>query len=310
MGEKFPVDLVLVRHGESEGNFSQERAKGGDHSLWTTEFRNRHTSRYRLTERGRLQAIAAGEFIRKNIYHQFERYYASEYTRAMETAGLLGFKRAHWFVEFYLREQDNGVFQGKTKQERKKEYTSELERRKRDRFYFQPPGGESIANSCLRVERWLSDLKASSSGLTVIAVCHGNIIYAIRVVLEKMKQEEFANMKRDSMKKIHYGQIIHYTRRNPENNRMSKNFGWMRSICPWDISKSSNKWIKITRPVWTNEELFSSAEKIPRLINNTEKSFLEFKQLVEKHSAISAKVAEHPEEHEQDNTTQVVEIID
>ena len=56
-----PLDLVLVRHGESEGNVAQEWSKLGDDSLWTEEFRQRHSSRYRLTLKGREQVRGGGE---------------------------------------------------------------------------------------------------------------------------------------------------------------------------------------------------------------------------------------------------------
>lgn len=68
----------------------------------------------------------------------------------METAGLLDIEGADWNVEFNLRERDNGVLGGLSKKERKNEYADELARRGRDLFYWQPPGGESIATMCLR----------------------------------------------------------------------------------------------------------------------------------------------------------------
>lgn len=60
---ELPIDIVLVRHGESEGNYAQERSKKGDQSFWTEQFRRRHTSKYRLTSLGRKQAHIAGEWV-------------------------------------------------------------------------------------------------------------------------------------------------------------------------------------------------------------------------------------------------------
>jgi len=43
-----PIDLVLVRHGESEGNIAQEMSKLNDDTLWDKQgFKERHTSKYR-----------------------------------------------------------------------------------------------------------------------------------------------------------------------------------------------------------------------------------------------------------------------
>jgi hypothetical protein len=94
-----PVDLVLVRHAESEGCLAHERSKvlyrrytvpsgsgaelevinlacsrcvcacgqHGDDSDWQNpDFRNRHTSRYRLSDKGRSQAQIAGQWVRSS----------------------------------------------------------------------------------------------------------------------------------------------------------------------------------------------------------------------------------------------------
>lgn len=70
--ENGPVDLVLVRHGESEGNLAQYRSKHGIEDDWKGEFGERHSSRYRLTDEGRKQAAFAGKWIKENIYSEFD----------------------------------------------------------------------------------------------------------------------------------------------------------------------------------------------------------------------------------------------
>jgi broad specificity phosphatase PhoE len=76
-----PVDLVLVRHGQSEGNLAQKLSREGDVSHWSKEFRERHNSLYRLTDTGRLQARIAGEYIKAFISPYFDKYFTSEYVR-------------------------------------------------------------------------------------------------------------------------------------------------------------------------------------------------------------------------------------
>jgi broad specificity phosphatase PhoE len=49
--------------------------------------------------------------------------------------------------------------------------------------------GESIATSCLRVDRIISIWQNSCAGQKIIAVCHGNIMMAFRVRLERYKIE-------------------------------------------------------------------------------------------------------------------------
>ena len=55
-----PNDLVLVRHGESEGNVATEAAKSGDHHLFTDAYMTTPGHQWRLTERGRYQAATIG----------------------------------------------------------------------------------------------------------------------------------------------------------------------------------------------------------------------------------------------------------
>lgn len=44
MSSQMPIDLVLVRHGQSEGNLAQAKSKKGDDSFWTGEFSQRPSS--------------------------------------------------------------------------------------------------------------------------------------------------------------------------------------------------------------------------------------------------------------------------
>ena len=100
MFKSMPVDLVLVRHGESESNLAQKLALRGHIQAWSDEFRKRHNSRCRLTDRGRHQAVKAGEWIKRHIGNYFDVYLTSEYVRAMETAAHLALPSASWRTEF------------------------------------------------------------------------------------------------------------------------------------------------------------------------------------------------------------------
>ena len=64
--------------------------------------------------------------MKEHIGEQFDRYYCSEFTRAKETAGLLGLDHAEWLLEFYLRERDKGVFNGHSWAERQRAFKDEM----------------------------------------------------------------------------------------------------------------------------------------------------------------------------------------
>lgn len=264
MHRNMPVDLVLVRHGQSEGNLAQKLARQGQLDLWTSEFRERHNSLYRLTDTGRMQAHIAGEYIRRNISPLFDKYFTSEYVRAMETAAALELPHARWATEVYLRERDRGVLANKPHQERVIEHKDEFVRKERDAFYWQPSGGESIANLCLRVDRVLENLGENCSGLRVIVVCHGGVIKSFRALIERVRSTEYR-----SHDKIHNCQIVWYTRRDPKTGYISSKYNWVKSLCPWDLhlSRYTNEWREIRRHVYSNVELLRSIGQVVQLVN-------------------------------------------
>ena len=96
-------ELVLVRHGESEGNLAYNRSVAGDHSLYSDEFLERHSSFWRLTDQGREQALVTGEWMRSNMDVRYNSFFSSEYLRALETAALLKLPNARWKPEVAAR---------------------------------------------------------------------------------------------------------------------------------------------------------------------------------------------------------------
>merc|ERR1719410_73760 len=112
----------------------------GDHSLYSGEFKQRHSAMWRLTDRGREQAVAAGRWLLQEDLVNFDRYYVSEYLRAMETAAQLDLPSARWYAEMLLRERDLGQMDLMSEEERKKHMYDELVRQDLDPFYYAPPG--------------------------------------------------------------------------------------------------------------------------------------------------------------------------
>jgi NAD+ kinase len=262
-----PLDLVLVRHGESEGNVAFGRSRKGDDSCYTHEFLTRHSSRWRLSDRGRDQARLAGLWMREHLAPVFDRYYASEYLRAMETAAMLGFPDARWRCEFYLREREWGMLDLMTFQERRDRYAPEMAKRELDTFFWTPPGGESMADLCLRIDRVLSTLHRECFDKRVLVVCHGEVMWAFRVRLERLSQEQYhaLDSNPDPKLKMHNCQVLQYTRRDPATGLVSPYLNWMRSVCPWDPTRSDNDWHTIARATLTNEDLMQVVERTPCL---------------------------------------------
>jgi len=268
---QLPFELVLVRHGQSEGNEAHHRSKKGDLSAYTEDFKMRHSSTYRLTDRGIEQAKVAGKWIKENIAESFDRCYTSEYARAMETATLLDLPSAEWYTEIVLRERDKGVLDNVSWTEKNLKYVHELELRKRDAFFWAPPGGESIANVCVRVDHTFNTLRRECSNKRVIIVCHGEIMWAFRVRIERLSQIRYHQLKKSKDQKdtIHHAHILHYTRVHPHTGEVYPHFRFMRSVCPWKVD-TDIKWMEFIRPTYSNEELMQSVMTVQRYVNNTE----------------------------------------
>ncbi len=264
-----PIDLVLVRHGQSEGNVARQLSEQGDDSLFSEEFCNRHNSRLRLTNKGRHQAVEAGKWLKENVGSRFDRYLVSGYARAMETAALLDLPDAMWYQDFYLRERDMGYFDIISEEEKKSKYPEAYRQYQHDPFYWTPPNGESVAQLCLRIDRVLQTLHRECQDKKVVITCHGMVMWAFRIRIERWTPDEFLQRSKYENKtdRIRNCQIIHYTRRNPDTGTISHRCDWVRSVCPWDLSSFDADWRTILRPKFSNEYLLNLVEQSPRILD-------------------------------------------
>lgn len=264
-----PIDLVLLRHGQSEGNAAKRIAEGGDRSVYTHAFLQRHTSTWRLTDRGQRQAQRAGAWLRSAFPQGFSRHTTSDYIRALETAGRLGLPNASWFCDSYLTERDWGELDRCPQHEREERFGEALRLRKTEPFFWKPPNGESFNNVCLRVDRHLDTLhRASSDTDSEIVVCHGEVIWAFRVRIERLPQAAFRalHLSENPDDRIYNCQIIHYTRRNPDTGEIIPFIGWMRTVRASDMPIRDMGWKKIVRATFSNDDLIRLAEEVPRMI--------------------------------------------
>ena len=268
-----PIDLVLVRHGQSEGNLAKRRSEAGDHSAYTRAFIDRHSASFRLTPKGCEQAERAGAFILEEFYSKdgfgFDRYITSDYARAIETAGLLGLPNAEWFTDPYLTERDWGDLDASPQDEREARFGDALRRRQVEPFFWRPPGGERFADLCLRVDRVLLTLHNECDDMRVIIICHGEVLRAFQCRLERMPQARFKELTFSEIyeERIHNCQIIHYTRRDPQNKRKLGDYmGWTRWIRPTDTPVTTSGWTTIRRPRYSNEQLLEIARRNPAMV--------------------------------------------
>ena len=138
-----PKRIILMRHGESEGNVNQRL------------FETKPDHMMSLTPRGVEQARAAGEEVRRLIGPGPVRVYLSPYKRTRETFRELGIKELADRVveEPRLREQDWGNFQhGERIREQKRQ------RNDFGHFFYRLQHGESGADVFDRVSAFIDTL--------------------------------------------------------------------------------------------------------------------------------------------------------
>lgn len=259
-----PNDLILVRHGHSEGNLAVETAKAGDESFYTPEFRERPGHQWRLTSDGESQAKSTGQWIYKNLGSDFDRFYVSPYIRTRETAGLLSIASAEWRISQRLRERDWGDIDAIPLKEFQKIFPHNALRKEIDALYWRPPGGESIADVRLRVRSFFDTLHRECAEAKVIVVTHGEFMWAMRAELEYLTDEQWIAADKDPGQKIYNTQILHYSRLNPNKGKNSHYLGWVRSVCSWKNIDSG--WKPINRKRYSNKELLQQVNKIEPIV--------------------------------------------
>jgi broad specificity phosphatase PhoE len=151
--------LILVRHGESEGNRDRTFTQHVDVAL---------------TEQGREQARVAGEKIARLFSPS--RLFASPYARARHTAEIIGqIVNLPVEIEADLREQSFGVFSGQPYES----LLSDAAYHEGPRWSWRPEEGESLVDVYDRAVPVLERLARASIGHDVIVVSHGGVMLAL-----------------------------------------------------------------------------------------------------------------------------------
>lgn len=265
-----PIDIILVRHGESEGNVALKASRDGDNQFFTPAFLDRHSRTFRLTDKGIAQARAAGEWLRANIAMPLDRFYVSDYMRAKETAGYLNLPNALWRVEYQLRERDRALDDNMPDDERRVLFAREQRQYELDPFLAYPAGGgESIAQMCLRMKSdFIEHIARECFDKRVIAVCHGHVMRPIQLEFEHLGHDDFIRLDQsdDPKDRIHNCQILWYTRRDPETQKLMPALVARRSVCAMGAVGDSG-WQRIERPKFTNEQLLAEVATYPRHVS-------------------------------------------
>ena len=174
-----PLDLYVIRHGESEANVIISAGEQGDNSLYTQDNVTVPDRSWRLTATGRKQADCIGRWL---VSQQplFDRYLVSPYVRTRETAATMALPKAKWEETRVLRERSWGEINTITKDDFKTNYARNWMFKNTDPLYWRPPAGESIADVAEnRVHNLLTSLNRKSDAESVVMVSHGDLMLAL-----------------------------------------------------------------------------------------------------------------------------------
>jgi probable phosphoglycerate mutase len=183
-----PVELWLLRHGQSQGNVARDAARGRD--VETLDIAERDMD-VPLSPLGIEQATALGKWL-GTCGAPPEVIIASPYRRAMQTAELAvhaaGLNlRVH--SDERLRERELGILDLLTSRGVESRYPTEAERRRRlGKFYHRPPGGESWVDVALRMRSLRDSLAREHLDKRVLLVTHEVVIVIWRYLLEDLDE--------------------------------------------------------------------------------------------------------------------------
>jgi broad specificity phosphatase PhoE len=190
------VELIPIRHGESEGNVAATQASQAGVDVIDVPARDADVT---LSSTGQDQALALGRAL-ASIAEELrpDAVVSSPYARAYQTAEI-AVETAGWPVKVRiderLRDRELGVLDMLTRQGVERRLPEEAERRRwLGKFYYRPPGGESWADVVLRLRSVLGELNNLGSGQRVMLVCHDALILLVRYVLEGMTETELLDL--------------------------------------------------------------------------------------------------------------------
>jgi len=185
------MELILVRHGESEANVAASAAEASGALRIAVPARDADVE---LSERGLRQAESLGRRLGEDPVPDAVR--VSPYRRARTTAHV-ALTTVGWdlspSVDERLRDRELGVLDTLTGRGVRELHPEEAERRRfLGKFYYRPPGGESWADVALRVRSVLPELEAS--GERVLVVAHDAVIWLFRAVCERIEERELLDL--------------------------------------------------------------------------------------------------------------------
>lgn len=155
------MKLLLVRHGQTDWNFTQRFQGHSDIPL-------------NDTGRGQARSLAM-----RLSSQPFDVVYSSDLGRAFETANILAAGKGEVKTDARLRELNFGEWEGLTYYEIEQKQPEKLATWEKDVYKNAPPNGETVEQLSKRVQCALDDLHEMHSDQTMLIVAHGGVLQSL-----------------------------------------------------------------------------------------------------------------------------------
>ncbi len=191
----WPSLIVMVRHGESEGNFYGR--------VHMAQVARKPTHRYELTERGIRQAEAAGRYVEERFKAEaFDACFVSTYRRTQATFEHMFKSFPAPIIDARLNEIHRGYVSAMTEEEVGRHLAFEkIAYELNGWFHNIPLGGQSCVMIEHVIHAFLSYLREAWSGDRVLIVGHGTWInLCCRILLDLSLEECQARHEREHFK--------------------------------------------------------------------------------------------------------------
>jgi broad specificity phosphatase PhoE len=259
-----PIDLVFVRHGQSEANIVQKADKESVIHPAAVHINDRPDWRQRLSPKGITQAQIAKEWIDEHLggIESFDGRYASPFLRTRETAAYLGgLETGEWTIDDRLVERGWGVYGIVPRAEQRVQFPLTSRLHELTPWYVRFDGGESMPDVYGRFRDFQGTLHREQSDKRVIIVSHGDFINVARYGVERMLPEQWEALDRDPRYTIRNCSITHYSRVNPDDpNDIRDKIHWRRIVYPDALHESpdAGAWVELPgRQRYTGAELLN-----------------------------------------------------
>lgn len=200
--QKWPNEILLIRHGQSARNVMKDAAKAaGKQASYADGVRDQDTP---LTDVGLLQAEAVGRWLGENytpdlaLGHssvKIDAFFVSPYLRTRQTAERIIHGMGYpikMVSEERVREIEFGILDGLTPEGIRAKYPEEVARRaKEGKYWYRAPGGESRPDVKDRLRSFLDTLCRDYREQRIVVICHSVVVLAFRSLLERWGEDQY-----------------------------------------------------------------------------------------------------------------------